>query len=237
MQNQTKEANNGLKFGPVSVPSTPEEFDQLAKRPGACMESANNDVWYRGVFPDIWYGLALRLNKEYGTSFEMKEGPAKKDGTPRQVRAKSDPQHVDFIAAQQGVAATTFQKFVDEIIADGYDEVQPDGTSKHYNIAFDPSVRERTAGPAKPGKGDMELAAQFIAQGDEKLHVTLGKITQTTGTACDVAGLEGEALQSKVALYVRDYRLVLARIQAEKTKNELMADTSASEQPKKHRNK
>jgi hypothetical protein len=115
------------------------------------------------------------------------------------------------VAAAQGVSATTFQGFVDEVIRDGYDEVADNGTTKHYDIKFDPSARERVAGPAKPGKGDLEMARQFIAQPNDGLHTTLGKIAQVTGTTVNISGLEGDALVNAVALAVRDYRLAIAR--------------------------
>jgi hypothetical protein len=216
MQKQTKEVNNGLKFGPVDVPTTPDEYDQLAKRSGAVVEDANDNIWYRGVLPNIWYGLAVRLNKEYGIQFAMKAGPPKKDGSPRQVRAQSDPQHVDMIAAQQGVSATTFQPFVDEVIREGYDEVLPDGTTKHYDIKFDPSTTEHVSGPAKPGKGDVDLAKLLIEKTTD-LGASLRKIEAVTGEPTSITNgdgkqLEGEELVNRIAIYIRNFRMTNERI-------------------------
>ena len=217
MKTITKQANNGLKLT-VEVPETPSEFDTLAKREGACLDGGINDTLYRGVFPDFWDAMAAVLFAEHGVEHLMKDHPdGKKNdkGEVLQVRSESNPKYVNRVAASLGVEPTSFQSIADKICSEGWDETTTDSkgvtTTEHYELRFDPSVRERATKVPSIGKQDMADAAKFIAQGSDGLSVTLSKIAAVTGKTTDVTGLLGEPLQKAVALAIRDYRHTIAK--------------------------
>ncbi len=192
MINVTKETRSGLKVTCPS-PESPDEFDQLAKRKGACLESGNDDIWYRGVFPEFWYWMAIRVGQEYNIERPMepnKAGRTYKEGDRKgQVIMEpvhSDPEFVDFVAAQQNVKAPVFQPLADEICnmvgpvtgVFGTDYSLPAGERL---IAFDPSRRVRAERVNEPGKDDLEVAKGLLEQTKKQLKVSLGKITAVTG--------------------------------------------------------
>lgn len=214
MKSATKEVKYGLKVT-CDQPESVEEFDKLAKRDGACLDEAVDNIWFRGVLGDAWYGLAVTLNQETGSTFDMQDsGNKKKDGTPQMERVLTDPKHVGKLMKDHNLSTADVQVVLDRVMKDGYDVTSADGkTTKHYEVKFDPSVSETSERIAKPGKGDLEMADKFIAQGDDKLAITMGKITQVTGETTNLDGLDAEAKRNAVALAVRSYRFAIAKTQ------------------------
>lgn len=228
----TKEARNGLKFT-CNSPETPAEFDQLAKREGACLESANDDIWYRGVFPEVWYWLATRLLQDHKLERKMKDHPEGKTyaegdrkGQIIQVSAESDPQYVDRVAAGFGVDPVSFQPLVDEICAMvgpvkgiyGTTEELAEGEAL---IEFDPSRRVRQPRTNEPGKDDLEVAKTLLEQTKKQLKVSLAKIQEMIGTEVTLVDDSDPEAPAKnlraVALGVKAFK----RAAAEKAKNAL----------------
>lgn len=132
-----------------------------AKRAGACLDEAINNVVYRGSlaeFRDVFlHGRAADADKgitalsgiEDITGIERKTKPVLKDGKPvvkdgveASVYDETESDYFKRVVAEKGGEATQFQSVADEIAA---------------AIAFDASARERKA-PAGPKK----LAAKYV---------------------------------------------------------------------------
>lgn len=221
MKAVTKEARNGLKVT-CPEPESPAEFDKLAKVEGACLRSGNDDIWYRGVFPDFWYWLAIRVAQEFNIDRPMvpnKDGKTYKEGDRKGqvilVPEHSDPQFVDWVAAKQNVAAVTFQKFADEVCNLVGPVKSVFGTDAELAagerlIAFDPARRERAVRVNEPGKDDLLTAQGLIEQTEKNLKISLGKIAALTGSPVTlVAKTEPDAAAKNlriVALAVKAYK-------------------------------
>jgi hypothetical protein len=234
MKNITKEARNGLKFTCLS-PENVEEFDQLAGRVGACLEGGTDDIWYRGVFPEIWFWLAQRLLQDTKIPRKMKDHPEGKQyaegdrkGQVIQVAAESDPQYVDRVAGEKGVLPTSFQPLVDEIcglvgpVKGIYGTTEELGDGEKL-IAFDPARRTRQPRSIEPGKDDLEVAKSLLEQNKKQLKVTLAKLKDATGQEVVLADDSDPEAPAKnlraLGLAVKAYK----RAMAEAAKNQLKA--------------
>jgi len=237
MKQHVVETNNGLK-ATINVPETVEEYDQLAKKPGMCLEDATDNVIYRGVLPQFWAALATALNAEYGIPFKMKDHPTKKEAdgkTAVQVRnmtksdgGESNPQYVDRVAAEKEVEPTEFQSIVDRLCTDGWDEDESEVINGQavvkkvrHKLEFDPSVQVRQVKVPTPGKQDMLDAAEFLK--DEAVtQKVVGKLGKALGREVVLAPVLTEGSpeelaanatlrQTTLALAIRDYGHVLAK--------------------------
>lgn len=164
------------------VPETVEEFDALAKKPGACLNEAINNVAYRGVFAearDIFCELfeqatgIERLTKPSGRKKKNDQG-VEEDVL---VYAESEGEYIrralGVLAQQQNVeevpiTSPEFATIMSRLSVGGDKEVK-----------FDPSATATSRGPQKLAKMWLEaatvqiinpgLAPQWVAKygGDE----------------------------------------------------------------------
>jgi hypothetical protein len=202
------ELQGGLKFR-VTTPTTIDEYSALAgvlrmdenSTGVAVLDDAIENVMYRGAFAEIRRALAIKLaelNPDIPRETKNKPG-AKPDtsGTIEQVFDESEGKYISRVAATKGVAVTTFQSILDEIMA--VNSALPDDSND--KIKFDPSQRERK-GPSstEPGKLDLETAKALLAQGQKKLRVSLARITDITGVPVEAKNIRA------VAFAVKAYR-------------------------------
>ena len=182
--------------GKVQAPQTPEEFDSLAKRIGACLDEAVANVLYRGVLADFRGELCDKIEATHSIKRLTKDHPeGKKDAAGNTIRVvdESENKYIARAAAELGQPVNVFQPLADEVCKD---------------LVFDPSQRERKAGAGMPGKTDLETARTLIAQGPEKLAISLGKIGAVTGTTITLTGDEA-AQVVQVALAIKAYRAAI----------------------------
>ena len=133
-----------------SVPATEAEFNLNAKKDGACLAEAINNVIYRGSlaqFRDVFLhgqkadeanGVIAIAGVEDVTEIARKTketGKKDKDGNVISVYAETEGDYFDRVCAEKGVEATHFQTLADQVAA---------------SIEFDASATERKpAGPKK----------------------------------------------------------------------------------------
>jgi hypothetical protein len=152
----------------VNVPSSIDEYDTLAKKVGAALESANLNVLYRSVFAKFRSAFAEAVENNSGIARET-EAVLKADGTPKVDDETKEPvlkftetedkyfKRACAQLAKQGAfasaeaAAASFLPLAQETIA---------------TIAFDPSESERApSGPKTVAKAYTKLAEQAQASG------------------------------------------------------------------------
>jgi hypothetical protein len=182
---------------PVQVPSSVEEYDQLAGRSGACLDDAINNVIYRGVLAVFRRNLASALEKETSFPIERKQ----------KVNAKKEPQ---FDAQNQPilVLAETEGDYVGRLQAHlGLDD---DAFKSRFantaatvatGLKFDPKASERA--PRTPPKTYLEAARSVIAGGGtyenaaKKLSAQIGRDVPATEEGVAFAIQEREANRRK----------------------------------------
>jgi phage FluMu gp28-like protein len=181
--------------GTVSIPETVEEFNALAKREGACLDEAVSNVLYRSVFNDFREDVVDAIVAAYGIPQKTVDHPTKKkeDGSPEQVVDPKDSgaRYINRAAAELGVAVTEFQNIANEVCK---------------KLTFDPSQRERKAKSSEPTRTDLDTADGLIAQGPEKLAISIGKLQAVTGGVVDMSGDDAAVIRRNIAFAVRDYR-------------------------------
>lgn len=144
----------------ISVPSTVEENDALAKRPDATLNDAVDNVVYRGGtgLPTFREELAFGIEAATGIKrlteeLKDKEGKTKteEDGTPKFKYIESEGEYLDRVIATTGRTQESFQDIADAAAA---------------KMKYDPSAPERTAaGPKNPPKAIFEQVDALIAAG------------------------------------------------------------------------
>ena len=224
MQKTTKETREGLTVT-VDVPTTYEEFDQLAKEQGACLRGGIADTLYRSVFPTFHYFMAAALCVEFKLTRPMvdnKDGKTYKEGDRKgqtiQVPEHSDPEFAKWVAARQGVAVPSFQPLANEVCglvgpATNVYSTGFDLSDGEKLISFDPSKTERTIRSTEPGKDDLLTAQGLLGQPKKNLKISLEKISTVTGQVIELVGEGDPDYVAKnlriVALAVKAYKKVV----------------------------
>ena len=155
----------GMDFT-IQVPSSVEEFDQLAGREGATLDEAINNVLYRSFHaefrPTFLHGseeLGIEgIEKQTGIERRTKVvTPAKTDEagkvTEDEVIAydESEANYFKRVCAEKGVESTHFQPYAQEVAS---------------LLKFDPKKAPRqSSGPKKVAKQYLDAAAQIEKEG------------------------------------------------------------------------
>jgi hypothetical protein len=152
----------GLEFE-IDVPSTVTEFDKLAKKEGACLAEAINNVAYRGVLADFrdTFLHGREADKENGqTAFKGLDEITKISRKLKDTGRKNDKKEPIMVYAE------TEKDFFDRICAER--KVEPKAFQDHCRataavMKFDPSQKERKpAGPKKLANKYKETASAII---------------------------------------------------------------------------
>jgi hypothetical protein len=152
----------------VSVPSSVQEFDQLGKREGACLDEATNNVLYRSVLAEFRDTFCEKIEADTKIERKTRETTKKdKDGNPVVVFDETEGDYMKRVCAQLSRTPESFQSVADAVVA---------------AIVFDPSATERkAAGPKKLPKLYLDIAQSVIDQGAaEKVAAKLSGIVGTT---------------------------------------------------------
>jgi hypothetical protein len=139
----------------LSVPSTVQEFDTNAKREGACLEEATNNIVYRsclaelrdlflhGCDEDKEAGITAFTGVEQTYKVERKtKGTGRKDSEGKEivVYAETEAEYLERVRREKKLELTVLQPLMDKAAA---------------RVKFDAAARERK--PAAPKK----LAAKY----------------------------------------------------------------------------
>ena len=146
----------GLNFN-FGVPESAEEYDSLAKRVGACLDSAVANHMYRGVFAEVRAGFVEALETSTGIKRKTKE-----TGKTRTIKGSDgaadtteailvwDETEADYFArvcAETSTTPESYQSALDKVVA---------------GVVFDPSAAERAAPGPKTVAKKFTVAAQTI---------------------------------------------------------------------------
>lgn len=170
-----------MKFS-IEVPETADEFDQLAKRKGACVESAVNNEVYRGVLPQIRSLFLEAVSARTGVERATKEVPGKtrtikgENGAPDTVEqvvvwAQTESDSLDTILAKSNTTRATHQDLLDGIAA---------------KVKLDPSIPESApSGPRQVAKKWLDAAQEVINAG--AADKVAAKLTEKLGMPVDAS--------------------------------------------------
>lgn len=155
----------------VNQPETPEEFDALAGKTGACVDNANANIVYRGTLADGRYYICEAIDKSLAEEFpghpelRRKTKLAGKKGD-LEVFDEAEAAYVrrvlPLVAHLRGVdevKVDSFQPTLDRLQAEYEKDSEGNPTDKLL-IRFDPSERERAE------RGPKKLPAKFLKAGE-----------------------------------------------------------------------
>jgi hypothetical protein len=208
MKQQEWELQSGLKFN-MAVPESVDEFDKLpGGRVGLCLECATDDVAYRGFFADVRDILAEELEKRFPDCPRNRK-PHPKDKT-KTVLDESPGKYISRLAAELNLAdedgslVKEFQPILDEIMT--ANAALPDTDKK--KIRFSVEKVARTGGGGLVGKGDLEMATQWLKQDASTLASAIAKLSTAMGLAQPFVLPDGDdaTRQRFLGLKFKEYR-------------------------------
>lgn len=180
-----------------SVPGSTDEFDQLAKRSGACLAEANNNVLYRSVLAEF------RDTFLHGNEDGSVEGVDKQTGIERKYRVtKPETRNDKNEITQEEVTAwdesekVYFDRVLATLVQQGtYPSVdaarasfQGHAQAVINTVVFDPSQRERAAkGPKKTPKSYVEIAEALVTL-KGSVAAAIAGFNAKTGASLAVSG-------------------------------------------------
>lgn len=178
---------------PVKVPSTADEFDQMAGRKGACVEEAIRNIIYRSVNHEFRAKLCAKLEEHTGIPRETKttgEGDsAKTEYTETEKKYKAR------LILSGAVDQERCQIFANEIAKE---------------IKFDPSPSKRRGGPTKEIQIAAESILNAIEMGQSSGDIVSAKIAAKLGISDFVASFgefnEASLIQALVAIDEKEKR-------------------------------
>lgn len=192
----------GLTYS-FGVPQTAAEYDQLAKREGACVESAVANQMYRGVFAKVRALFTEALEEQSKIERRTKE-----TGKNRTIKGENGaPDTVEAIV----VWDETEQDYLNRVLAatssklEDYQGLLDSITSK---LTFDPSEAEAApSAPRKTAKKWLDAAQEIINAGAADkvaaaLTAKLGMPVEASLESLGRAIAEDQRRKSVVAEYV-----------------------------------
>lgn len=167
----------------LNVPETVDEFDLNAKKTGACLLEATNNVIYRGSLAEFRDAFCAAVEDATGISrgtepiLDKENKPrVDKDGAPMLKYTETEADYFKRVCAEKSVEPSSFQAIADKVAE---------------AIVFDASATERQpAGPKKLAQKYQDDAKKILAFDDAKLakvnkrfNDALGKSFTSTGDA------------------------------------------------------
>jgi hypothetical protein len=217
------------------VPENVDEFDALAKKPGACLASGIANEIYRGVLADFRAEFCdefeAELAKEFPDATELKR-KTKASGRKKKVEGGAEEDILTYAEAEleyvrralavlaglRGVGEvpiTEFQPVADRVLAKT-EEIEVDGVKVAVPlIRFDPSRAERgERGPKTVPKVYQKAAENIIAAGKRDAFIEKHGVTITMPENADEAK-QAEVYKDAIA------RKIQALEEAERAKIDL----------------
>lgn len=180
----------------VNVPETAEEYDKLAGKQGACVESANKNVVYRSTNAQFRNLFAAAVEEDTGIERETDTIGTKtvtdEDGNETEEDiigyTETEKVYLDRVYAELGLETEEekLARFGDIIAA-----IEP-------KLTFDPSERAPASGKPRKARKEFRDAAAMIAEkaGPEGLERAAAKLGEELG-------FEVEATEDAVALAIQ----------------------------------
>lgn len=185
---------------PFQVPESVEEFDQNAKRSGACLEEAINNVVYRGSLAS-WRDLFLH-GVDVGGATEIK-GVEQKTGIQRKTKTvelstKNEDGSHKFTEAWDETEANYFKRVCAETARNNSQTLeavvalfQPVATEVAGRVPFDASESEKRAPTSKTPPKDFLRAAQTAidaGKGEILASILTNKLGKTVLATVEALG-------------------------------------------------
>jgi hypothetical protein len=178
----------------LSVPESVEEFDANAKKSGACLTEATNNVVYRGSLADFREKLCEKVEADYAI-----ERATKDTGKKRKVEVKN----ADGTTTTTEEAIVTYSEseaeFIKRVVADKnikIEDLQPTADAIAAELVFDASATERKpSAPKKLAAKYVEDAKKVLASGNiDKVNVRMSGLINKTFTSTGDADKDATAL-------------------------------------------
>lgn len=201
-----------------SVPSTVEEYDQNAKKAGACLQDAIDNTAYRGSLSKFRYGFLHGVNTKDGLTVVLADGTKpvipgvdEQTGIARETEVKTlKGKNEDGSAKTSEIWKGTEVEFFQHVLA--VTKRTKESFAEHGQaiadvIAFDASETEKTAtsGPKRIGKAYIDAATKKQAEGKlaeiaDKLGKKLKRVVPVTIEDVAIAIKDFQEAQSAALL-------------------------------------
>jgi len=160
----------------VNVPETVEEYDVLAKKAGACLESAILNTIYRAMLNVFRSDFTEAVEKQTGIARKTKPSGRKvKDDAGKDtdedilIYDETESEYFDRVLVESKQDRTAFSSLANTVAA---------------TLVFDPSASEKKpAGPKKTAKKYLEAAEAIKTAG--KLEVVAAMLAAKLGIVVD----------------------------------------------------
>lgn len=160
----------GVTYTVTNWPESIAEFDQLAKREGACLDEACANIQYRGTNPKFREPFLELVEKDTGIARKVRTATLK-DGTVKEYWDESEGKYWNRVLAETKRAAESFQGLADQV-----------------SVEFDPSVKvTESAGPKTAPKAYITAAEALLKEGGAKLAAAQAKIKQVLGRDANIS--------------------------------------------------
>ena len=183
----------------INVPETVEEYDNLAKKAGACLESAVLNTIYRAVLNVFRSDFCEALEKKVGIARKTKPSGRKvKDEAGKDTEEdiliydETESEYFDRVLAETKTEKSAYSDIANEVAA---------------TMVFDPSASEKKpAGPKKTAKKYLDAATQIQAAGKLEtvaamLATKLNMVVEATIESVGAAIAEDQRRKSVLAEY------------------------------------
>jgi len=220
---------NGVAGIKYATPATVEKYDTLAKSVGRCLSDACAKHLFHSAYGDIRAGITEKLIKQgVGTpklwigkaevteTFEGEGDEKKLTGytdakgktykADSDVKVEADKAFFDRVCAELGVEPTHFTALIQEVA---------------NSVPFDPSRKQRTAGPRKIAKTYIEAAQGIIDAGDAVIAGATAQLSELLDRPIDTS--DPETRLTVLATAIADNELREKREREAKTKEKYLA--------------
>jgi len=190
----------------VNVPSTIEEFDQMAGKAGAALEEAIDHVVMHSLLGKVRPALAALVEEE--TKIKQTRDTGRKtlvNGVETPILEElSEKAYLAMVAAQQPgydpeAEVGPFQKLADRLSAGGDKEIK-----------FDPKAQKRTGLGPVLAKAYKENAAKFLADA-KNLPKVLKNLGKVLGKTIEVVGTTPEEQQTSLGWLLKAYAVEMEK--------------------------
>lgn len=160
----------------VQVPSTVEAFDTSARKVGACLEEAINNVVYRGVLAEFRDSFCEKVAEKTGIARRVKKTIKNTKGEDVEV-LENEGDFIAYVRVQKGWTEDNkeLQSIADDVAS---------------SLLFDASATERKAPtPKKLPKDYVEAATRFFTNGTQEKWASKFGLTLSGDQAKDIEAI------------------------------------------------
>ena len=161
---------------PLSIPTTVEEYDELAKRPGACLADAIQQTVYHSTLGDVRARFCEVLDEDLRKQgIEVPWDSGKKDSEGESILL-NEGAWINKVLATTGKKITDFSHLQALVLEDRILKDEKGAESIVEGVRFDPSGATRKGGPPKVSKKALAAANEIITKAGKRAKEIASKL-------------------------------------------------------------